>query len=130
MQILSKKLIKPVFLQPSMASLTKEENAVLKILLEKELNHVKKDGQGFLISNASFLSKTDDPDLSFLEKLKALPGFLRTIKEEAVTMADENNVEDRYMQISTVQASQPGTDCRICGKAPQRKEEIETSLEA
>ncbi len=82
MQILSKKLIKPVFLQPSMASLTKEENAVLKILLEKELNHVKKDGQGFLISNASFLSKTDDPDLPFLKSLKLYRDFLEQLKKK------------------------------------------------
>ena len=47
-------------------SLTKEENAVLKILLEKELNHVKKDGQGFLISNAPFLkARPMTPTLPF-----------------------------------------------------------------
>ena len=65
-----------------MASLTKEENAVLKILIEKELNHVKKDGQGFLISNAPFLGKSDDPDLPFLKSLKLYKSFLEQLKQK------------------------------------------------
>lgn len=65
-----------------MVGLTKQENAVLKILLEKELDHVKKDGQGFLISNAPFLSKIDDPDLPFLKSLKLYKDFLEQLKKK------------------------------------------------
>lgn len=63
-----------------MMTLSKEEKSVLKILLEKELNHVKKDGQGFLISNAAFLNKSDDPDLPFLKSLKLYKDFLEQLK--------------------------------------------------
>lgn len=63
-----------------MMSLTKEEKSVLKILVEKELNHVKKDDQGFLISNAPFLSKSEDPDLPFLKSLKLYKSFLEQLK--------------------------------------------------
>ena len=65
-----------------MMSLNKEEKSVLKILLEKELNHVKKDGQGFLISNAPFLNKSDDPDLPFLKSLKLYKDFLEQLKKK------------------------------------------------
>lgn len=65
-----------------MMPLTKEEKAVLKILVEKELHHVKKDDQGFLISNAPFLGKPDDPDLPFLKSLKLYKGFLEQLKQK------------------------------------------------
>ena len=63
-----------------MMSLTKEDKSVLKILVEKELNHVKKDDQGFLISNAPFLSKSEDPNLPFLKSLKLYKIFLEQLK--------------------------------------------------
>ncbi len=64
--------------------LTTEEKSVLKILVEKELNHVKKDGQGFLISNAPFLGKVsfDDPDLPFLKSMKLYKDFLEHLKQK------------------------------------------------
>lgn len=65
-----------------MTGLTKEESSVLKILVEKELNHIRKDGQGFLISNASFLGKTDDPDLPLLKSLKLYKDFLEQLKKK------------------------------------------------
>lgn len=65
-----------------MMTLTKEEKSVLKILVEKELHHVKKDGQGFLISNAPFLGKSDDPDLPFLKSLKLYKDFLEQLKHK------------------------------------------------
>jgi len=63
-----------------MMTLTKEEKSVLKILVEKELTHVKKDDQGFLISNAPFLNKSDDPNLPFLKSLKLYKNFLEQLK--------------------------------------------------
>jgi hypothetical protein len=51
-------------------------------LLEKELNHVMKEGQGFLISNAPFLNKSDDPDLPFLKSLKLYKDFLEQLKRK------------------------------------------------
>lgn len=60
--------------------LNKQEKSVIKILVEKELNHIKKDSQGFLVSNASFLSKTDDPDLPFLKSMKLYKDFLEQLK--------------------------------------------------
>ena len=63
-----------------MMPLSKEEKSVLKILVEKELHHVKKDDQGFLISNAPFLGKPDDPDLPFLKSLKLYKNFLEQLK--------------------------------------------------
>lgn len=65
-----------------MMSLSKEERSVLKILLEKELHHVKKDDQGFLISNAHFINKSDDPDLPFLKSLKLYKDFLEQLKKK------------------------------------------------
>ena len=63
-----------------MMTLTKEEKSVLKILVEKELTHVKKDDQGFLISNAPFLNKSEDPNLPFLKSLKLYKNFLEQLK--------------------------------------------------
>ena len=63
-------------------TLSKEEKAVLKILVEKELHHVKKDDQGFLTSNANFIGKSDDPDLPFLKSLKLYKGFLEQLKQK------------------------------------------------
>jgi len=72
--------INALSLYPLMMSLSKEEKSVLKILVEKELHHVKKDDQGFIISNAPFLGKSDDPDLPFLKSLKLYKSFLEQLK--------------------------------------------------
>ena len=64
--------------------LTKEERSVLKILVEKELHHVKKDGQGFLITNAPFINKisNDESDFLFLKSLKLYKEFLEHLQKK------------------------------------------------
>ncbi len=62
--------------------LSKEEKSVLKILVEKELHHVKKDGHGFLISNAPFINKSEESDLLFLKSLKLYKDFLEQLKQK------------------------------------------------
>ena len=48
--------------------LTKEERTILKVLIEKELKDIKKQGKEIFISNSPFLNKVtlDDKDLPFL----------------------------------------------------------------
>ena len=49
--------------------LTKEDLVILKLLIEKELEEVKKEGQNLVIANSPFLNKEvlDDSDLDFLK---------------------------------------------------------------
>ena len=59
-------------------ALTKEETAIVKALVLKELAHVKKDAQGLNIVNSPFLDKVvDDPaDLPFLKSELLYQQFL------------------------------------------------------
>ena len=66
-----------------MLTLSKEEKAVLKILVEKELYHVKKDGQGFHITNAPFINEiAHESDFMFLKSLKLYKNFLEQLKHK------------------------------------------------
>ena len=58
--------------------LTKQELATLKILLEKELKAVKKEGSEITITNSPFLNKEaqDDSDLEFLKSEVKYQQFL------------------------------------------------------
>jgi len=49
--------------------LTKEDLVILKLLIEKELEEVKKEGRNLVIANSPFLNKEvlDDSDLDFLK---------------------------------------------------------------
>ena len=65
-------------------TLTKEDTAVLKILVEKELEHVEKDGEQLVISNAPFLHKVaeDDSDLLFLKSIEKYKIFLEQLSKK------------------------------------------------
>ena len=66
-----------------MMSLSKEEKAVLQILVEKELYHVRKDGQGFHITNAPFINEiANESDFMFLKSLKLYKEFLEQLKKK------------------------------------------------
>lgn len=57
----------------------KEDKAVLKILVKKELEEVKKEGEKVLIANSPFLSslfRMQSKDLPFLKTAKLYQGFL------------------------------------------------------
>ncbi|MEK6899966.1 MAG: hypothetical protein AABX05_02470 [Nanoarchaeota archaeon] len=64
--------------------LTKQEKSVLKVLVEKELTHIKKDGQGFLITNAPFINKMaeTETDFLFLKSLKLYKEFLENLQKK------------------------------------------------
>jgi len=49
-------------------TLTNEDIKIIKILVEKELEEIKKDGKKVMIVNSPFLNKVagDDADLPFL----------------------------------------------------------------
>jgi hypothetical protein len=63
-------------------TLTKEDKDVLKILVEKELSHVEKDGDELLISNADYLTKVGNPDLPFLKAITLYEEFLKDLKKK------------------------------------------------
>ncbi|MBT3836265.1 hypothetical protein HOD05_04950 [Candidatus Woesearchaeota archaeon] len=59
-------------------TLTKEEMDVLKVLVEKELDHVSKDADKLMISNSPFLTKIegDQSDLAFMKSEADYQKFL------------------------------------------------------
>jgi len=63
--------------------LTKQDLAVLKILVEKELEHVERDGEKMVIVNAPFISKVaeDDSDLNFLKSMEKYKEFLKELNK-------------------------------------------------
>ena len=63
-------------------TLTKEDKDVLKILVEKELDHVTRDGEKLLISNADYITKTGSPDLPFLKSFPLYEKFLQDLKKK------------------------------------------------
>lgn len=65
-------------------NLTNDEKAVVKILIEKELEHITKDGNQLVIVNAPFITKVigDDPDLPFLKSLKLYQKFLQNMHQK------------------------------------------------
>lgn len=64
--------------------LTKEERSILKSLVEKELHHIKEDGEKFFVSNSPVLGKIalDEPDLPVLKSLKLYKDFLERLKHK------------------------------------------------
>jgi hypothetical protein len=66
-------------------TLTNEDMAVLKILVEKELDNLEKDGEEIMIANSPFLSgisRLESGDLGFLKAEKAYQEFLMALKEK------------------------------------------------
>jgi hypothetical protein len=65
---------------------TKKELGVLKILVDKELEHVKKDAEAMVISNAPFIGKEllDDNDFEFLKAETMYLGFLKDLSGKLV----------------------------------------------
>ena len=61
--------------------LTKQDLATLKILVEKELETVKKEGEQLMIVNSPFLNKVslDDSDLAFLKSEVKYQKFLEEL---------------------------------------------------
>ena len=59
-------------------TLTKEEMDVLKVLVEKELDHVSKDADKLMIRNSPFLTKIegDQSDLAFMKSEADYQKFL------------------------------------------------------
>jgi hypothetical protein len=64
-------------------TLTTQDKDVLRILVEKELEHVKKDTKSFFTSNSPFLMKIgrDEADLPFLKSGEAYIHFLEQLLE-------------------------------------------------
>jgi len=60
---------------------TKEEQGVLKVLVEKELETIKKEGKNIFFSNSPFLGKValDDPDVPFLKDELRYQEFLENL---------------------------------------------------
>ena len=64
--------------------LSKEDRAILKVLVSKELENVKKDGEKVMLSNSPVLNKEslDDPDLPFLKSIELYKGFLQELQKK------------------------------------------------
>ncbi len=60
-------------------TLTKEEMDVLKILVQKELDHVTKDAKKLMISNAPFFGGSGKSNLPFLKSEVAYQQFLKDL---------------------------------------------------
>ena len=65
-------------------NLNKEEADVLKILVDKELEHLEKDVEQLVTVNAPFINKVigDDPDLPFLKSLELYKNFLQDLQKK------------------------------------------------
>jgi hypothetical protein len=66
-------------------TLTNEDMAVLKILVEKELDNLEKDGEEVMIINSPFLSgvsRLQSGDMEFLKAEKAYQEFLIVLKQK------------------------------------------------
>ncbi|MBU0470076.1 MAG: hypothetical protein KKA62_03815 [Nanoarchaeota archaeon] len=65
-------------------ALNKEETTVLKILVHKELELIKKDEKNFTISNSPFLNKVhlDDLDLPFMKSVEVYKEFLIKLEKK------------------------------------------------
>ena len=65
-------------------NLNKDEASVLKVLVEKELENLEKDGDQLFIVNAPFINRVakDDPDLPFLKSLGLYKKFLHDLKNK------------------------------------------------
>ena len=61
---------------------TKKELAVLKILVEREINGMTEDANKILISNSGFLTAETDDDLSFLKAEDLYTEFLHQLKKK------------------------------------------------
>ena len=61
--------------------LSTKEKSVLKVLVEKELEHVQKDFDRMTISNSPFLTKVtrDDSDLEFMKNETEYIAFLKDL---------------------------------------------------
>jgi len=60
--------------------LTQKDLSVLKILVDKELEHLKKDEEQLMIVNSPFLGKLEeDTDLSFLRDVEKYERFLKEL---------------------------------------------------
>lgn len=63
--------------------LTTKERAVIKMIVERELEQLEKDESKLLISNASFLNKIDeDSDLDFMKVGTEYQLFLTQLLEK------------------------------------------------
>jgi threonyl-tRNA synthetase len=64
-------------------ALNKEDLTVLKILVEKELEHIEKDQEKLVIVNAPFITKVagDDSDLNFLKSIEKYKEFLQELNK-------------------------------------------------
>ncbi|MDP3990444.1 MAG: hypothetical protein Q8Q01_04535 [archaeon] len=73
-------------------ALTQKDLSVLKILVDKELEHLKKDEEQLMIVNSPFLGKLEeDTDLSFLRDVERYERFL---KELLMKLGTSNEQEE------------------------------------
>lgn len=77
---------------------TKKELGVLKILVDKELEHVQKDADAMVISNAPFIGKEllDDDDFAFL---KAESMYLKFLKDLSVKLVEKKIVHKKVDKV-------------------------------
>lgn len=63
---------------------TKEEKIVLRLLVEKELEHIKKDSKKLLISNSPFLGKMSEEfeDIALLKSESEYLKFLQVLRKK------------------------------------------------
>ena len=63
-------------------TLTKEEMDVLKVLVQKELDHVSKDAKKLMISNSPFFGGLQKENLPFLKSEVEYQDFLKQLVEK------------------------------------------------
>ena len=65
-------------------TLNKEEAAVVKVLVEKELEHLEKDQEQLVTVNAPFITKVmgDDQDIPFLKSIELYKNFLQDLRKK------------------------------------------------
>ncbi|MBU1111783.1 MAG: hypothetical protein ABIG93_04925 [archaeon] len=62
-------------------ALDKKECAVLKVLVEKELENIQTDSSQLMVSNSPFFNKValDDSDIAFMKSEKDYEEFLKQL---------------------------------------------------
>ncbi len=63
---------------------TKDERALLKIVVQKELEALEQDGAQLFISNSPFITKVslDAPDIPFLKSAAKYQAFLKKLQKK------------------------------------------------
>ncbi len=65
-------------------ALSRKEKMVLKLLVDKEISSLRKEGKKLFISNSPFITKIayDAPDIAFLKSKALYQAFLEALKRK------------------------------------------------